>query len=157
MAELMYHYCSTRAFCEIVNSKTIWLSDLRATNDRMEGRWADSLLSLPDGVPCIEKVRPVFSLERHWAFRSATYVACFSLGHDLLSQWRGYADDGKGVAVGFRPDLVADRPPFERGRNWDEYELTAVDVMYDKFEQQLNLEMLVENYRESCEGRPEEE
>lgn len=29
------------------------------------------------------------------------FVCCFSHAKDRLSQWRGYADDGKGVAIGF--------------------------------------------------------
>src|SRR5262249_7878269 len=29
------------------------------------------------------------------------FVACFSLDGDSLSQWRAYADDGMGVAIGF--------------------------------------------------------
>jgi len=28
-------------------------------------------------------------------------VACFSAADDLLSQWRAYADDGCGFAIGF--------------------------------------------------------
>nr|WP_255555282.1 DUF2971 domain-containing protein [Flavobacterium sp. NKUCC04_CG] len=28
------------------------------------------------------------------------YVSCFSLAKDKLSQWRGYADDGQGLAIG---------------------------------------------------------
>jgi hypothetical protein len=36
------------------------------------------------------------------------FVACFSEadGGDLLSQWRGYADDGKGVAIGFDGEVL---------------------------------------------------
>lgn len=29
------------------------------------------------------------------------YAACFSEEKDLLSQWRGYANNGAGVAIGF--------------------------------------------------------
>jgi hypothetical protein len=32
------------------------------------------------------------------------YISCFSLDSDLLSQWRAYADDGKGVAIGFNEE-----------------------------------------------------
>lgn len=31
----------------------------------------------------------------------ATYMICFSENGDLLSQWRGYADNGRGVTIGF--------------------------------------------------------
>jgi hypothetical protein len=33
------------------------------------------------------------------------YVCCFSKSDDLLSQWRGYANDGHGVAIGFNEFL----------------------------------------------------
>lgn len=32
---------------------------------------------------------------------SLTLVSCFSQQGDLLSQWRGYGDDGKGISIGF--------------------------------------------------------
>ena len=34
------------------------------------------------------------------------YVTCFSYQDDLLSQWRGYADDGRGAAIGFDLDVL---------------------------------------------------
>jgi hypothetical protein len=32
---------------------------------------------------------------------SAAMISCYSLNGDLLSQWRAYADDGRGFAIGF--------------------------------------------------------
>jgi hypothetical protein len=32
------------------------------------------------------------------------YISCFSENGDSLSQWRAYANDGKGVAIGFNPE-----------------------------------------------------
>lgn len=29
------------------------------------------------------------------------YIACFSKEGDVLSQWRSYADDSRGVSIGF--------------------------------------------------------
>ncbi len=37
-----------------------------------------------------------------------TYITCFSEEADRLSQWRGYADDGKGVAIGFDANCLDD-------------------------------------------------
>ena len=42
--------------------------------------------------------------ENHADFRY--YVTCFSYQNDLLSQWRGYADDGRGAAIGFDLDVL---------------------------------------------------
>ena len=45
-----------------------------------------------------------FFNENHADFRY--YVTCFSYQNDLLSQWRGYADDGRGAAIGFDLDVL---------------------------------------------------
>lgn len=37
---------------------------------------------------------------------SLTLVSCFSNKKDVLSQWRGYANDGKGVAIGFNETIL---------------------------------------------------
>lgn len=31
----------------------------------------------------------------------SVYISCFSKESDILSQWRAYADNGKGVSIGF--------------------------------------------------------
>ena len=33
-------------------------------------------------------------------------IGCFSLAGDMLSQWRAYAQDGDGLAIGFSPGLI---------------------------------------------------
>lgn len=35
-----------------------------------------------------------------------TYTTCFSENGDLLSQWRGYANDAKGISIGFNKDIL---------------------------------------------------
>lgn len=37
----------------------------------------------------------------HSNFLMKTFCVCFSESKDKLSQWRGYAQDGKGIAIGF--------------------------------------------------------
>jgi hypothetical protein len=41
------------------------------------------------------------------------FIACFSRARDDLGQWRAYADNGRGVAIGLSPSLfaLADAPP----------------------------------------------
>ena len=34
------------------------------------------------------------------------YIACFSESDDYLAQWRGYADNGRGVAIGFDVETI---------------------------------------------------
>jgi hypothetical protein len=35
-----------------------------------------------------------------------TYISCFSKDKDSLSQWRGYGDDGRGIAIGFNSEVL---------------------------------------------------
>lgn len=53
-----------------------------------------------------------FFNENHADFRY--YVTCFSYQNDLLSQWRGYADDGRGAAIGFDLDVLKEVVTFLR-------------------------------------------
>ena len=39
-------------------------------------------------------------------FSMKTFWFCFSESKDKLSQWRGYAQDGKGIAIGFNKDVL---------------------------------------------------
>jgi hypothetical protein len=63
------------------------------------------------------------------------YMTCFSSKNDLLSQWRAYGDDGKGVAIGFNlikeslNGLKFDMPIFLNGL--DESYKGSFDVVYD--------------------------
>ena len=35
-----------------------------------------------------------------------TYISCFSSEKDNLGQWRGYGDDGRGIAIGFNINIL---------------------------------------------------
>lgn len=37
---------------------------------------------------------------------SLAYGFCLSVKRDMLSQWRGYADDGMGFAIGFKKEAI---------------------------------------------------
>ena len=102
--DLVYHYCDTAAFMSIVANERIWCTSAEFMNDTLDchifddiiGQWVDKNAAL--GKQAKEKIRGTY-LTRHYRF--IPFVACFSFGKDLLSQWRGYADDGRGFAIGF--------------------------------------------------------
>src|SRR5690606_8501496 len=68
----------------------------------------------------------------------ALLVACFSLNGDLLSQWRGYASNGLGYAIGFDPKIL------------NKYLACLLKVEYDEEKQfqmiDLALRNILENY-----------
>ena len=56
------------------------------------------------------------------------YILCFSKENDVLSQWRSYANDGKGVAIGINVDTLLKHSDL----------LSGNDVIYDS-ENQMRL------------------
>lgn len=115
---IVYHYCSLESFLSIMNNSTIRLTNISKSNDRAEIQYCFDVFEKTLRDSCIEFSRKYVDnteIKRH--FREIDYdslvaravindsliyyVACFSAEPDLLSQWRGYANDGKGVAIGF--------------------------------------------------------
>ena len=42
--KVLYHYCSVEAFYNIIKNHSIWLSDLRKTNDEKELIWVKGIV-----------------------------------------------------------------------------------------------------------------
>jgi hypothetical protein len=108
--ELIYHYCPPSAFIEIVRSRSIWLSASYALNDISERSWGYTIfgkvvgkLREKTGDEFIERLSQPVSAGY---FYSMQMIGCFSLDGDMLSQWRAYAGDGEGFAIGFVPRLM---------------------------------------------------
>jgi len=108
--ELIYHYCPAQAFIDIMTSKTVWLSAFYALNDTMERSWGYSIFD--KAIQELKKdADPKFidrtvRLVSEAYFYSLVMVGSFSLDGDVISQWRAYADDGRGFAIGFSPKLL---------------------------------------------------
>lgn len=102
---IIYHYCSVGAFQKIIETSTIWLTHARQTNDANEGvRYINHLQSIVNSISYIndeEKSIAHTILQIHKDRIEFPYIGCFSTKADLLSQWRAYGDDGKGIAIGF--------------------------------------------------------
>jgi hypothetical protein len=105
--EFIYHYCGVDAFTQIVRSRTMWHTAYSALNDTTERKWgmaqfqyvADKLRKVC-GADFIDRVTAIVRLTQD---HSVAMISSFSLNGDLLSQWRAYADDGRGFAIGFSP------------------------------------------------------
>lgn len=101
--QTLYHYCSTETFSSIVGNRSIRLSSLTMSNDSREGAVIlEVLLSLAREAD----LNPTLQLRLERQLRQAYdffdgFGFCLSEDGDLLSQWRGYADDGRGVSIGF--------------------------------------------------------
>lgn len=154
---VIYHYCSLDTFNAIITNKTLRLSDITKSNDSKE------LIFIK---PKIEEIfMAAYKAESAKYFKNtvseelwkeqityyvsdwfdekythfACYVMCFSGERDLLSQWRGYANDGKGVSIGFNSNalkqLIAGK----------EKVLSLNIVIYDKKTQRAKIRNIADN------------
>jgi hypothetical protein len=103
--ELTYHYCGADAFAAMIRSRTIWHTAFSALNDATERKWgfaqfreAANKLRKGCGADFIDQITEIVSLTQD---HSVAMISSYSLNGDLLSQWRAYADDGRGFAIGF--------------------------------------------------------
>lgn len=108
MTDILYHYCHTPTAFNILQSQTIRLSPLSAANDSMEGRvFASAFRKIVATSRLPRSVAEIASIviDGH-ANHMEGFAFCLSENGDLLSQWRAYADDGYGVALGFDKALL---------------------------------------------------
>ena len=105
---ILYHYCDAHAAQSILTEGKLWLSPFSLSNDSREGlvgqeaiiAAAKSYGASPHMTSQVE--RHIQMLDR----LNSCYGMCFSTHHDKLSQWRGYADNGAGFAIGFKADML---------------------------------------------------
>lgn len=98
---VLYHYCSNESFFKIIASKSIRLSALNCSNDSAEGRWYWDLLAQEFQSRGLDIHTKLPGLYERLFGRGPTLGFCLSEVADRLSQWRGYADDGRGFCIGF--------------------------------------------------------
>lgn len=128
MDKTLYHYCTSHTGFAILQSRTFRLSPLSAANDSMEGRILGrvfaQLLSearLPQGVIDVASI-----IVEGYADATEGFALCLSESGDLLSQWRAYACDGTGIAIGFSTEeLVRDYGKVNFGKSF--YSLLKVN------------------------------
>lgn len=102
---LIYHYCSSETFLSLIKNNELWLAEVTKTNDSTEGqfyidfvkRYVKDKFGKASWFPKEEEL----DFKEFYEFSKRIWVCCFSEDGNFLSQWRGYADDGKGFSVGF--------------------------------------------------------
>lgn len=106
--EHLAHYCSAEAFCSIISNREIRLSSLRSANDSTEGKLISdtfnrigSKLQTPQELSD-EIIENIKSFEEIYSARGF----CLSERPDILSQWRAYADDGRGFSIVFSAEYI---------------------------------------------------
>lgn len=112
----LYHYTNVDGLKGILESGSIWFTDYRHLNDPTELVHGINLSHVAaQEIAAGANGRVRFFLEclvdmfRHDNFTGTLefFITCFSRARDDLGQWRAYADNGRGVAIGFSPSLFA--------------------------------------------------
>lgn len=124
MDKLIYHYCDNKKMANILASKTLRMCDITKSNDYGEVKlfFPGILDALQDEYmidPFVLEYEGEYDekafnglLQREYDFLEhefnkggvTNFVVCFCEEGDVLSQWRGYANDGKGCSLGFSID-----------------------------------------------------
>lgn len=137
---IIFHYCSVNTFLNIIMSKSLRLSDIEKSNDSMEKKLVtDTIIELL-GTELRKHTDPIIrnSISKTQRLMIEvndvhSYVCCFSEEADSLSQWRGYADEASGVAVGIDRSKV----DFELPR------YKFIKVSYDRKEMEDNCRCII--------------
>jgi hypothetical protein len=114
--EPVFHYTNMEGMRGIISNNKIWYTSIIHLNDPSELHYGidmarDLLRAQSKGhgqaveVFC-EWMEHVLTEVRDNIF--GFFVACFSQDPDDLGQWRAYADNGRGVAIGFKFQYVID-------------------------------------------------
>jgi hypothetical protein len=101
--KILYHYCPTAAFHSIVETRSIRLTSLSLSNDTMEGKLVEKIISELAKRDNLNSsiIERILNIVQSWVYLMDGLGFCLSENGDLLSQWRGYASDASGVSIGF--------------------------------------------------------
>ncbi len=125
--EFLYHYTSVFSFNEIVNTRKIWLSDCRYLNDSLELNKAIELFLLNFEGKNKSHLKEAFDshnfIQRHCIFS-------MSKSPTVLSQWRTYGDDGRGICIGLRSQCITNDNNKE---NSNEYLIECIYENHSKY------------------------
>jgi hypothetical protein len=114
---IIYHYTNDAGLQGIIESGKLWFSDVFGLNDPSELRHGLKIaidvlkLRITDARPEIATFASQlerFDVDAGIEAAGHFFICCFSGDGDDLGQWRAYADDGRGYALGFETAALDD-------------------------------------------------
>jgi hypothetical protein len=110
----LYHYTDANGLKGIIENQEIWFTDFRYLNDPSElvhgMALAHGLITKVAEKSWIkhfyEMLAGMFSID-NFSDHIKFFIASFSRDRDEIGQWRAYADNGRGFALGLSPSLFA--------------------------------------------------
>ena len=138
--QILYHYTTPQGLNGIIESKSIWASHYRFTNDNTELTYIfDILPEVLRDLQGNEIIDEFMNRVDRWTFTGnrrfyrEVYIASFSETPDLLSQWRGYGSMGNGSCIGIDFQRVRNiRKGIPNHSVWDANTSYLLKVEYDQ-------------------------
>jgi hypothetical protein len=174
----LYHYTDSAGLKGIVDSKSIWLTHFRYTNDASEVTYGikraiehiEGLISIaddeltkhtvnellsgrvssvkPSDVLLSAALKTLGTANIEMATRYQFFVACFSEHGDQLSQWRAYSNLVSGYAIGFARDVLRNETQLEQLR--DDRLGDTLDLVKVLYDKEKQLGRIAELVKRIC-------
>lgn len=133
-----YHYTNYNGFKGIINSKSIWLTQVNRPDDPLEATLTKAeFLSILDQFSsthkCVEEIKDIINDELIKQFndrvRNSQYAFSLTRLRDNRDHWKKYGDAGRGICIGF--DLDKMKPLLKAGDSLNQDIIRIVEVGYD--------------------------
>ena len=148
----VYHYCTVDTFKNIMDSKVLWLSDLTDSNDDQEV--VRTFVVLWEGVKkrlrqtdlpkeMLEQTIEIIDKQYKTELMSdPPFGICFCQKEDLLSQWKEYGGNTRGLSLGFDINWfirngIKQQMPHPSGIQSNAIGCDGVIYHSDKFEEEM--------------------
>lgn len=137
----IYHFTNDTGLKGIFESGNLWCSDIFSLNDPSEFNYgmniARDLLKTeigPNGSPQANNFYHNWSqaLSQSRGKIAHFFVCCFSETMEDLGQWRSYADDGRGFAIGFDTAILENHLGSQAVSQIEGPSFMSFPVMYDE-------------------------
>ena len=143
----LYHYCDCADFYSIITNKNFRLSNIFESNDSMERRWLDShIQKVFESLNGTEQMK-TFQSSVHKCYELnrdiAPYAIAFSEEGDLLSQWRGYANDAHGFSIGMNVDYFNLKEEIPSPSHVPDATIGILKILYDEAQVYSRVEKII--------------
>lgn len=116
--DTLFHYTSINSLLNIVKYKSLWASEIRYFSDASEMGYTNmlfqNLINQKLGNDINENKRRMYIQLQKWLEDRINnghllFILSFTTNGNQLSQWRSYCLNGKGVSIGFEPNMLKER------------------------------------------------
>lgn len=116
----LFHYTDSTGLSGILRKQELWATHVYYVNDTQEFRYAQTLILdvIKERISKTDQTQSAQLFKLHESFAGHArimeslwdpYIICFCESDSLLSQWRAYAGQGQGFAIGFSPGRLKSR------------------------------------------------